>query len=80
MENVKDVYIAIRYVEGICIAVFVFGFLWEGTEIFKLTLPQFLMLYGGIGALISEFIARFLHKQLKKKEPKKVKPQVASSG
>jgi len=47
--------------------VFVFGFLWEGTEILKLSLPEFMMLYGASGAVISEFLARFIHRQLKKK-------------
>lgn len=68
MENVRNVYLAFRYIEGICIAVFVFGFLWEGTEMLKLTLPEFMMLYGGSGAVISEFLARFLYKHIKKKE------------
>lgn len=69
-ENTKNVYIAFRYIEGICIAVFVFGFLWNGTDILQLTFPQFMMLYGGTGAVISELIARLIHKQLKKKEKK----------
>jgi len=72
--NVKTAYLVFRYIEGLCIAVFVFGFLWEGTEILKLTLPEFLMLYGGSGAIISEFLARILHRQIKKKEKKTVKP------
>ena len=67
-EEIKqNVYLAFRYIEGICIAVFVFGFLWEGTEILKLTLPEFMMLYGGSGAVICEFMARFIAKQFKKK-------------
>jgi len=68
----RNVYLAFRYIEGICIAVFVFGFMWEGTEILKLTLPEFMMLYGAAGAIISEFLARMIHKNIKKKE-KKVK-------
>lgn len=72
-DDKRNVYLAFRYIEGICIAVFVFGFLWEGTELMKLTLPEFMMLYGGVGALLSELLARLLHKQIKKKEPKKVK-------
>ena len=66
-ENKRNAYLAFRYVEIICIGVFVFGFLWNGTEILQLTFPQFMMLYGGIGAIISEAIARIIHKQIKKK-------------
>jgi len=66
-EVKRNTYLAFRYIEGICIAVFVFGFLWEGTELLKLTLPEFMMLYGGVGAVVSEFVARFMHKQIKKK-------------
>ena len=67
-EERKTVYIGFRYMEGICIAVFVFGLLWEGTELLKLTLPQFLILYGGAGAVISEIMARFTLGRIKKKE------------
>jgi hypothetical protein len=82
MENevTKNAYVAFRYIEGICIAVFVFGFLWEGTEILKLSLPEFMMLYGGVGAILSEGLARLFHKLLKKKEPKKVKKEATPSG
>ena len=72
-ENVRNAYLAFRYIEGICIAVFVFGFLWQGTEILKLSLPEFMMLYGGTGAIISEGLARLFYKIIKKKEGKKVK-------
>jgi hypothetical protein len=71
-ENIKNIYIAFRYIEGICIAVFIFGFLWEGTELLKLTLPEFMMLYGASGAVISEFTARIIAKAIKKKIRKKV--------
>jgi len=67
-DDIKSVYIAFRYIEGICIAVFLFGFLWHGTEVLNLTLPQFMMLYGGVGALVSEGLARILFKFLKKNE------------
>ena len=67
-ENIRNTYLAFRYIEGICIAVFIFGFLWEGTEMLKLTLPEFMMLYGGVGAVVSEFLARLLNKYIKKKD------------
>lgn len=60
-ENIK--YLAMRYVELLCIAVFIFGLLWNGTEVLNLTTPQFLMLYGGTGAIISEVLARVFHKK-----------------
>jgi len=66
-ENKRNAYLAFRYVEIICIGIFVFGFLWNGTEMLQLTFPQFMMLYGGIGAIISEAIARIILKQIKKK-------------
>ena len=72
-EDVKNVYIAFRFIEVICIGVFIFGFLWEGTELLKLTLPEFMMLYGGVGAVLSEGIARILHRYLKKNEIMKEK-------
>lgn len=64
MEN-KDVYLAFRYMELICIGAFIFGVLWEGTIRFNLTTPQFLMFYGGVGAIISELLARWFKKKTK---------------
>ena len=52
-------YVIIRMVQMICIGAFLFGALWEGTIRFNLTTPQFLMVYGGTGAVLSELIARF---------------------
>ena len=66
-DTSKTIYVGFRYIEGICIAVFIFGVLWEGVEILKLTLPQFLMVYGGAGAVISELMARFTLGRIKKK-------------
>jgi len=66
-EDVKNVYLGIRFVEIICISVFIFGLLWHGTDVLQLTFPQFMMLYGGCGALLSEAIARIIHSQIKKK-------------
>lgn len=67
MKEEPDVkYIAVRYLEVICIAVFIFGFLWNGTEVMNLTTPQFLMLYGGAGGIICEILARLFSGKLKK--------------
>ncbi len=56
-------YLAVRYIEMICIGVFMFGVLWEGTLRMDLTTPQFLMVYGGAGALITEALARLFKKK-----------------
>ena len=56
-------YVATRYLEIICIALFIFGFLWNGTEVMNLTTPQFLMLYGGSGAVICEVLSRLFSKK-----------------
>lgn len=66
-ETKLTVYLSIRIVEVICIGVFVFGLLWHGTDTLKLTFAQFMMLYGGVGAAVSEGAARIIHRQLKKK-------------
>ena len=59
-------YIVARYVEMICIGAFFFGLLWEGTIRINLNTPQFLMLYGGLGAAVSELVARLFKKKIKK--------------
>lgn len=68
-EEVKEYsYITVRLIEFISIAAVIFGAAWEGTETFNLTMPQFCMLYGGIGAAISEILARLLKKNPNVKE------------
>ena len=59
-------YIIVRYIQMVCIGAFFFGLLWEGTIQFNLTTPQFLMLYGGSGAAVSEIIARLFKKKIEK--------------
>ena len=59
--NIK--YLAFRYLELVCIGAFIFGFLWNGTETLELTTPQFMMLYGGVGAAICEVFARIFSKK-----------------
>lgn len=56
-------YIVTRFIELLCIGAFIFGFLWSGTEVLNMTTPQFMMLYGGGGALISEVVARIFKKK-----------------
>ena len=58
-------YLATRYIQMICIGAFVFGALWEGTIVMNLSTPQFLMVYGGCGAIISEMLARLFKKKPK---------------
>ena len=64
-------YVIIRLVQLLCVGAFVFGTLWEGTIKMNLTTPQFLMVYGGTGAVITEIMARFFKKFEKKNQIKK---------
>jgi len=66
-------YIVVRFVEIVCIAAFIFGLLWEGTEVLNLSTPEFLMLYGGTGAAVSEATARLLSRKIKKKVGRETK-------
>ena len=50
----EDIYKGIRVIEVICIGIAVFGALWKGTEILNLDTPEFMMVYGSAGAIISE--------------------------
>jgi predicted acyltransferase len=73
MSEEKPVsYLAARYLEILCISLFIFGFLWNGTEMMNLTTPQFLMLYGGSGAVICEALARLFMRFSKKKRDTQV--------
>lgn len=69
-ENIKQrnntIYYGIRMVQMLCIGVFIFGLLWEGTEKFNLSTPEFMMIYGGVGSVISEIIARLFKKKILK--------------
>ena len=64
----ENAYITARIIECLCIGIFIFGFLWEGTELLKLTAPEFMMLYGGTGAAISEILARIFQRMIKKNQ------------
>ncbi len=65
-EDKTNVYYGIRFIQVICIGFFVFGMLWQGTETFNMTTPQFMMVYGGLGAVISELVARLFKKKILK--------------
>ena len=68
MSDETDIkYLAMRYVQILCIGIFVFGILWEGTIVMNLSTPQFLMAYGGAGAITSEVFARLFKKKTIKK-------------
>ena len=71
VENTNTKYIIMRFIQMICIGAFIFGALWEGTITFNLTTPQFLMVYGGTGAILSEILARVFKKYEKKHNSKK---------
>ena len=70
-NEINNKYVIIRLVQLICIGAFVFGALWEGTIRFNLTTPQFLMVYGATGAILSEALARMFKKYEKKNLTKK---------
>lgn len=74
-ENTRKYgYVGVRMVELICVAAFLFGLLWQGADTLKLTVPQFLMLYGGAGAVVCEAMARALKKSAKfREQPKKAR-------
>jgi len=63
-ETRTNIYYGIRFVQVICIGIFVFGMLWQGTETFNMSTPQFMMFYGGAGAIISEVVARLFKKKI----------------
>lgn len=66
LEEKKPVgYLLAKYLEILCISLFIFGFLWNGTEVMNLTTPQFLMLYGGFGAVVCEVLARLFMRKKK---------------
>ena len=62
--NKEETYVIIRIVELLCIGAFLFGALWEGTIVMNLTTPQYFMLYGGVGAIITEVLARLFKKKI----------------
>lgn len=70
-ETKTGVYLFLRGLEIICIGAFVFGLLWEGTIVLNLSTPQYFMMYGGIGAVITEILARLFKKKMLVKRGKK---------
>ena len=62
-QEPSSIYLGARVVEVISIGIFVFGLLWEGTLVLNLNTPEFMMFYGGVGAIISEVLARIFKKK-----------------
>jgi hypothetical protein len=61
-------------IELICVAAFLFGLLWQGADTLRLTVPQFMMLYGGVGAVVCEAMARLLNRSAKfREQPKRAR-------
>lgn len=58
----KWAYVSVRMLELIFASAFVFGIMWQGAESFRLSIPQFLILYGIIGAAMCELAAQALRK------------------
>ena len=65
-ETRTNIYYGVRFIQVLCIGIATFGALWKGTEILYLDTPEFMMVYGGAGALISEIIARVFKKKILK--------------
>ena len=63
-ETKTNIYYGIRFVQMVCIGFVLFGALWKGTDILNLDTPEFMMVYGGAGALISEIVARVFKKKI----------------
>jgi len=63
-QTKTNIYLGIRFIQMICIGLAVFGGLWKGTEILNLDTPSFLIVYGGLGAIISEIVARIFKKKI----------------
>ena len=61
-------YVLVRYIQLVCIGAFIFGMLWDGTLVLNLRLPEFLMLYGGVGSVVTELLARYFKKKNNKKQ------------
>lgn len=57
----ENQYIAVRMIELVFAASFFFGIMWSGVGKMQISIPGFLTLYGGAGALICEFFARRLN-------------------
>ena len=62
-ETLTWEYITIRFIEILSLSSLIFGSMWEGTEAISLTMPQFMMLYGAIGTVVSEIFARIINKK-----------------
>jgi len=69
-DDIDYKYVAVRFIQLISIGAFIFGTLWEGTIRFNFSTPQFLMVYGITGAVISEALARLFKHMEKKKNVK----------
>ena len=65
-ETKTNIYYGIRFVQILCIGIAAFGALWKGTEVLNLDTPEFMMVYGVSGALISEIVARVFKKKIMK--------------
>jgi len=66
-EDYKRIgYVAFRGLEVLSICIFIFGFMWNSTEMLKLSVQEFMMLYGGFGAVVCEILSRIFSS--KKKE------------
>jgi hypothetical protein len=59
-EHQRWAIVGVRFIEFVSVTVLVFGLMWKGSDVLKLSLPDFMILYGAVGAVISELTARLL--------------------
>ena len=75
MEEIrKNGILAFRCVQILGVLAFIVGIMWQTADSFRLTIPQYMMLYGGMWAVISEAAIQVL----KWKFPEPTKPTPSS--
>lgn len=62
----------IRAIQVLFIIVFMLGAVWQSTIVFELTIQQFMMLYGALGAIVCEVIIRLLEWKFPEEETEEV--------
>lgn len=58
--NRKRLTIGLRFIQLLSIAAFVFGGMWTSADTLKLSLAEFLMLYGFVGIVVPEVMIRLM--------------------
>lgn len=58
--NRRRLVIGLRFIQLLSIAAFLFGGMWTSADALKLTLSEFLMLYGFVGIVVPEVMIRLI--------------------